>query len=412
MLIFPTPKMKPILGMTGMGGGATGYLRGPSGAPPLFNFNVGTQVTLRPSKWGSYGMSLSDWTTIYSALGVPWNGVSEAIQSVVHPQELSRGNPVPGVLMGITGFPTGIYQFTLDGASGADADPGFGAPGGRGIARISITTSDVLWYAIGQGGVYTGGASRGSQPSWYFPNPGGWNGGGDAGAQNSDSMYSGSGGGSTDIRLNGTGLSDRILIAGGGGGATDQNYMTGGAGGTFNGNGQPGGYDPSTNNGGYARGGTQSAGGSGALYNGTLYEPYMSGDLWEGGFGYDGSQPVNSANAAGGGGGGYYGGGGAVDEGGANASGSGGGSGYAYPGATNISGTLGGAANGNPSWSWSNSSVNGNGRPAHINEYGNSVDNTPRNSSPDGDYNTYRSNGTLINDRFGGNGKMVLQRIS
>ena len=28
MLIFPTPKMKPILGMTGMGGGATGYLRG------------------------------------------------------------------------------------------------------------------------------------------------------------------------------------------------------------------------------------------------------------------------------------------------------------------------------------------------------------------------------------------------
>lgn len=30
MLIFPTPKMKPILGMTGMGGGATGYLVGES----------------------------------------------------------------------------------------------------------------------------------------------------------------------------------------------------------------------------------------------------------------------------------------------------------------------------------------------------------------------------------------------
>ena len=63
------------------------------------------------------------------------------------------------------------------------------------------------------------------------------------------------------------------------------------------------------------------------MYNGTLYEPYMNGSLWEGGFGYDGSQPVSSANAAGGGGGGYYGGGGAVDESGSNASGSGGGSG-------------------------------------------------------------------------------------
>ena len=242
--------MSPFLSYSSYGGGASGKLVSGSSAAPLFNFNIGTNVVLRPSKWGSYGMSLSDWTTIYSALGVPWNGVSEAIQSVVHPQEQSRGNPVPGVLMGITGFPTGIYQFTLDGASGADADPGFGAPGGRGIARISITPSDVLWYAIGQGGIYTGGATRAGQPSWYYPNPGGWNGGGAAGAQNEPTMYSGSGGGSTDIRLNGTGLSDRILIAGGGGGSTDQNYMTGGAGGTFNGNGQPGGYNPSSNNGG------------------------------------------------------------------------------------------------------------------------------------------------------------------
>ena len=138
----------------------------------------------------------------------------------------------------------------------------------------------------------------------------------------------------------------------------------------------------------------------------------MSGSLWLGGFGYDGSQPVSSANAAGGGGGGYYGGGGAVDENGANASGTGGGSGYAYPGATNVSGTLGGAGNGNPSWAWSNSSVNGNGRPGHINEYGNSIDNTSRPNSPDSDYDTYRTNGTLINDRFGGNGKMIIERIS
>ena len=138
----------------------------------------------------------------------------------------------------------------------------------------------------------------------------------------------------------------------------------------------------------------------------------MSGSLWSGGRGYDGTQPVNSKNAAGGGGGGYYGGGGAVDESGDNASGTGGGSGYAYPGATNISGTLGGAGNGNPSWSWSNQSVNGNGRPAHLNEYGNSIDNTPRSSFSDGDYNTYRADGTLINDRCGGNGKMIIERIS
>ena len=385
----------------------TAYASG--GGAGLFEFTVGNSYTLRPSKYGSYGMVQSDWTSCFSSLSVPWSGVANTQTYTTHPDENGRSNPKPGVIVGLTGFPGGVYEFTLDGGSGADADPGFGAPGGRGIGRITIAPDDIIYYSIGQGGVYTGGANRSTHAGWYYPNPGGWNGGGDAGAQNSDSMYSGSGGGSTDIRWNGTTLSDRIMVAGGGGGATDQAYMTGGAGGGFNQSGQDGGHNGNNNG---AKGGTTSAGGAGAKYNGTIFESYMNGSLWQGGFGYDGSNSVASANAAGGGGGGYYGGGGAVDESGSNASGSGGGSGYANTAIVgNISATVGGAANGNPAWTWANNNVNSNGRTTHINELGNTFDAGPT-TTDNSRMSTYKTDGTTINRRYGGNGKIKIQRIS
>ena len=396
--------------MTGLGGGAASLFRS-GGAAPLFNFNVGSYYDIRPAKWGSYGMSQANWQTIFGLISAPWHNVADAQSFVTHPQENNRSNPQPGVIFGITGFPSGVYEFTCDGASGADADPGFGAPGGRGLARMNVNPTMILYFVVGQGGIYTGGADRSVHQPWYYPNPGGWNGGGDAGAQNSGTMYSGSGGGSTDIRLNGTALSDRIMVAGGGGGATDQNYMVGGAGGGFNQDGGDGGNSGNSNG---AKGGTTSAGGSGALYNGSLYETYMNGSSWLGGSGYDGSSAVQSANAAGGGGGGYYGGGGAVDESGPNASGSGGGSGYANTSAVfNVSGTVGGAANGNSSWSVNNNSVNSNGRTSFIDAQGNSqnVTATASNNSP---YTSYQGDGGIshINRRFGGNGKIRIDRIS
>tara|TARA_B100001250_G_scaffold403036_1_gene416986 strand:+ start:63 stop:1241 length:1179 start_codon:yes stop_codon:yes gene_type:complete len=380
-----------------------------SGGASLFDWDVGNSYTLRPSKYGSYGMVQGDWTSVFGSLSVPWNGVANTQSFTTHAEENNRSNPKPGVIVGLTGFPAGVYEFTLDGGSGADADPGFGAPGGRGVGRITISPSDIIYYCIGQGGVYTGGANRTTHAGWYYPNPGGWNGGGDAGAQNSDSCYSGSGGGSTDIRLNGFLKQNRIMVAGGGGGATDQAYMTGGAGGGFNQNGQDGGHNGNSNG---AKGGTQSAGGAGAKYGGQIYETYMNGSSWLGGYGYDGSQPVGSANAAGGGGGGYYGGGGAVDESGAAASGSGGGSGYANTSlVSSISASLGGAANGNPSWTWANSSVNSSGRTNHINELGNTFDATET-ATNNTRMDTYKTDGTTINRRYGGNGKIKIQRIS
>ena len=401
------------LSQQGLGGGAASLFRGISGPPPLFNFNVSSYFDMRPAKWGSYGMSQSEWQTIFGQLNVPWHNVAAAQTFVTHPQENNRSNPEPGVIFGITGFPSGIYEFTLDGASGADADPGFGAPGGRGVARMNVNPAMTLYFVIGQGGIYTGGPNRSSHSSWYYPNPGGWNGGGDAGAQGSSTMYSGSGGGSTDIRLDGTALSDRIMVAGGGGGATDQSYMVGGAGGGFNQNGGDGGQNGNSNG---AKGGTTSAGGSGALYNGTLYETYMNGSLWLGGSGYDGSSSVQSANAAGGGGGGYYGGGGAVDEAGPNASGSGGGSGYANTSVvSNVSGTVGGANNGNPSWTANNGSVNSSGRQGtYYNALSQSVNAGGPNNFNDSQYSLWQSygNNTYMNSRFGGNGRIRIQRIS
>ena len=50
---------------------------------------------------------------------------------------------------------------------------------------------------------------------------GGFNGGGDAGAQNGDEGFCGQGGGgASDVRIGGTNLDNRVLVAGGGGGAS------------------------------------------------------------------------------------------------------------------------------------------------------------------------------------------------
>ena len=203
------------------------------------------------------------------------------------------------------------------------------------------------------------------------------------------------------------------LLVTGGGGATDQNYMVGGAGGGFNQNGGDGGQNGNSNG---AKGGTTTGGGSGALYNGTLYDTYMNGTSWLGGSGYDGSNTVQSANAAGGGGGGYYGGGGAVDEQGPNASGSGGGSGYANTSVvSNVSGTVGGAANGNPSWTANNGSVNSNGRQGtYYNALSQSVNANNLDKFDDGAYTDWQSygNNSYMNYRFGGNGRIRIQRIT
>lgn len=216
--------------------------------------------------------------------------------------------------------PNGVYslQVELYGASGGWNDysgvrydkylPG---KGGKVSANLQVEPGQTLYIYVGEKG---GDASSGVGGSPGF------NGGG---AGNTSSTYSGGGGGgASDIRLNGTGLENRIVVAGGGGGAA-YNYADGGddgghGGGLTGGDGFSNHKQEDESRG---RGGQQDAGGIGGQW--TSYERAGEGTLGQGGNG-----PAGTCGT--GGGGGYYGGGGGCWSGG------GGGSSYTTKRASNV----------------------------------------------------------------------------
>jgi hypothetical protein len=180
---------------------------------------------------------------------------------------------------------------------------GFGA---RVQGVLAVTEGQVLTVNVG---------GRGGDgymvSSSYNAGIGGYNGGGNAGL--SSPYTGGAGGGASDIRVGGSGLGNRVIVAAGGGGAGNNSYTgnkdKGGDGGTLIGeNGYSNGANTSTSVG---FGGTQSAGGANGSGGGT------AGSLGSGGAAY-------SSGGCGGGGGGYYGGGGS----GTSWTGGGGGSSY------------------------------------------------------------------------------------
>lgn len=197
-----------------------------------------------------------------------------------------------------------------------------GAAPGKGAfisARMDVSTGDTVYVLVG--------------------GQDGFNGGGEGGlgtASDGITDYAGNGGGASDVRIGGTDLTNRMLVAAGGGGG-GRNYWNGsctpcgvaGAGGdggiTDGADGQdPTGYG-ANNPGGAGKGGTQTAGGDGGL--GIEGLPGNPGTLGQGGVGINGSYSVGS----GGGGGGYYGGGsGASAASGSGVAGSGGGGGSSY----------------------------------------------------------------------------------
>ncbi len=176
--------------------------------------------------------------------------------------------------------PSGVTQvtLTLDGAKGTNSPStplNTGGLGGRVTCVYPVTPGQTL-------NLYVGGTA-------------GYNGGGIGSATNG-----GTGGGASDIRIGGTALANRVVIAGGGGGGgynCAANDFGGGGGGLTG----VSGFQCNTA-GTYATGGTQIAGGTGI----------GPGTLGQGG---------NGANTyGGGGGGGYYGGGGAAYGGGGGGS--------------------------------------------------------------------------------------------
>jgi hypothetical protein len=210
------------------------------------------------------------------------------------------------------------------------------ARGGRVSAVIPVTPSERL-------AIYVGGAGASLA--------GGFNGGADGGTiPTTDSGTSGyGGGGASDVREGGTALTDRVIVAGGGGGqgigpAYGNRNSKGGKGGALTGGSGKDGCCRHFQNGGHGgTGGTQDQGGTGGAGPQNAGE---NGQLAVGGGGASGCGGTESCGYdggnGGGGGGGLYGGGGGGGGmffgccGAGGGGGGGGGSSYAESSATDV----------------------------------------------------------------------------
>ncbi len=188
--------------------------------------------------------------------------------------------------------PAGVTTINIEtyGAEGGTAQNDssnciIGGLGGYATGDLSVTPGETL-------NIYVGG--RG-----YAGDIGGWNGGGDA---CNDVSTCAKGGGASDVRQGGKTLSDRVIVAGGGGGAE----WSGCSGSAGDGGGLTGadGAHPTTGAS-DGKGGTQTTGGAA----GTGSNNGTAGTFGIGGAGSTG------LNHSGSGGGGWYGGGGSAEDG-------------------------------------------------------------------------------------------------
>lgn len=213
------------------------------------------------------------------------------------------------------GFTGGQQQFTvpdqvtsitveLVGAKGGGSKAG---KPGRVIATFIVTPGQIIYGYVG---------GQGSYASQTLNANGGWNGGGKAYKQASGTKAS-SGGGCTDIRIGGTSLASRKLVAAGSGGVGGDGHggseanFDGNAGGDGGGNTGEIGDSVETPDGGGGHGGTQVAGGTkGAVGGPNASDNATAGALGIGGDGANGPTSSPHGGQGGGAGGGYYGGGG------------------------------------------------------------------------------------------------------
>lgn len=186
----------------------------------------------------------------------------------------------------------GVYEIIVCGGQGGEGGAGaIGGLGGCTKGEIQLNIGNIL-------NIYVGGA--GYNTHWYGGAAGGWNGGGSISGgcfmSCSTADEAGSGGGASDVRLNGTNLANRIIVGGGGGGA-------GGNGATRHGGSGGGLTGGSVASGG--AGGTQSAGGAtgGTLGVGGSPSSWQAG---AGGGGYYGGGASSTILYGGGGGSSYY----------------------------------------------------------------------------------------------------------
>jgi YD repeat-containing protein len=195
--------------------------------------------------------------------------------------------------------PADVTEIQVD-VYGAQGGGQYGGLGGHTRAVIDVTPSETLSIAVG------------GQPTTAT---GGFGGGADGGMwTGEDGTTAWGGGGASDVRRGGTGLANRVVVAGGGGGAGERHTSwlgTGGSGGGL----EAGAGDAGCGAGG--GGGSQTAGGSGSFRA-------AGGDLGVGG------AALGYYTDGGGGGGGYYGGGGGGTCGANDQPGGGGGGGSSF----------------------------------------------------------------------------------
>jgi hypothetical protein len=269
-------------------------------APTATNATVGcgSTVTLTAAGGGGSGYA---WYTNSNATGQVGSAASYTTPtlSTSTTYYVSAANSVSGSqTLNFTGavqtwtVPAGVTSitFTANGASGGNSSAGYGTGGlgGQVQGALNVTPGQVL-------NIYVGGAASGTT--------GGWNGGGNG--PTSYPTWGGGGGGATDVRIGGTSLNDRVLVAAGGGGA-GYNCGSGNHGGGGGGTTGITGYQCSAQTTWVGLGGTPSAGGGSLGGGGT------AGSFGQGGNG--------NTTYGGGGGGGYYGGGGASYGGGGGGS--------------------------------------------------------------------------------------------
>ncbi|MEZ4873970.1 MAG: HYR domain-containing protein [Flavobacteriaceae bacterium] len=248
--------------------------------------------------------------------------------------------------------PIGVTSINIEawGASGQGVtvevyNPSTGGLGGYAQGELTVTPGQVLNLFVGGTGMEGAGGYNGGATGGF----------GIAGSGATDG-YAGSGGGASDVRMGGTDLLSRIIVAGGGGGGgrdyvngTCQPCGEGGNGGAGGGATGVDGQDPTDPNFGFyfnpgagGKGGTQATGGAGG--DGPQGPNGNPGTLGIGGIGIDGNFTI----ASGGGGGGYYGGGsGAGASNGSGVAGGGGAGGSSYTGGVLNGTTTPGVRSGN-----------------------------------------------------------------
>ncbi|GMO39564.1 MAG: hypothetical protein Ta2F_15950 [Termitinemataceae bacterium] len=254
------------------------------------------------------------WNTLADGTGGTFSGATNITDNItVYGKWQVAGVPerafaYSGAIQTWTVPVNGVYEIELNGAEGGQYGGGLGGKGGYIKGQVYLEKDTVLNVSVGGRGVNGKAATS----------AGGYNGGGGGGdsANYFGSLkYSGAGGGgATDVRIGGTALNNRIIVAGGGGG-NGWNRAGGSGGKGYGGTGQTGVVGNSGNAGTAGGGGTLTAGGTAGIA-GKTSTGHSNGSLGTGGHGGKGNaqsdgNAKNMAEGAGGGGGGYYGGAGA-----------------------------------------------------------------------------------------------------